>query len=205
MKYAEVFFDLDDTLVNTRQTILIRINLLLDKHSLGINSHYIYGLLRNSERESILAEKIGENTSFWDDYEVLRKDITVNTFPGANIVLESLVSKGKKIGIITNNTYSKALFKLQSAKINPILFNGNIYSCSEKGCLKPSADITRYLQVNPKNILYVGDDVIDYEFARNSKTDFYGVCTGGHTKKDFLRRGLNRNRVFPSIKEIVQR
>jgi len=203
MKSQIIFFDLDDTLVNTRQTILRRINLLLDKYPFDITSQYIYRLLGSSERESILARKIGEKTLFWDDYEALRKNITVDSISGANTLLETLVSKRKNIGIITDNTCQKTLIKLQSAKINPALFNGNIYSCSEKSCLKPSVGIISYLRVNPKKILYIGDDLIDYEFARNSGIGFYGVCTGEHSREDFIENGLNRSRIFPSVKEIV--
>ena len=203
MKSQIIFFDLDDTLVNTRQTILKRINLLLDKYSFDITPKYVYGLLGSSERESILARKIGEETLFWEDYETLRKNITVDSISGANTLLEILVSKRKNIGIITDNTCQKTLIKLRSAKINPVLFNGNIYSCSEKSCLKPSAGITSHLKVNPKKILYIGDDLIDYEFAKNSGMGFYGVCTGEHSQEDFMEKGLNRSRIFPSVKEIV--
>ena len=146
---------------------------------------------------------INRNISFWEDYESLRKDITVDTIPGAKRVLEDLISQGKEVGIITNNSCSKTRGKLQSAKINSSMFDGNIYSCSENNCLKPSAEIIKYLKVNPENILYVGDDVKDYDFSRNARMGFYGVCTGISSEEDFIRRGLIGSRIFPSVKEII--
>ncbi len=203
MRHEQIFFDLDDTLVNTRQTILKRISLLLDKHSFNVTPEYVYELLGDSEREAKLSKKIGGKTQFWWDYESLRKEIHVNAIAGANTLLESLASEGKKMGIITNNTCSKTLIKLQSAKINPSFFEGNIHSCAEQNCLKSSPKIISHLQIDPEKTLYIGDDLIDYEFAVNSRIDFYGVCTGKYLRKDFNRRGLSNSKIFRSIKEII--
>jgi phosphoglycolate phosphatase-like HAD superfamily hydrolase len=51
------------------------------------------------------------------------------------------------------------------------------------------------------NVLYVGDDLIDYEFAQNISAEFYGVCSGFYGKEDFLKKGLGAERIFQSIRE----
>ncbi|HJX50889.1 hypothetical protein A3K73_03210 [Candidatus Pacearchaeota archaeon RBG_13_36_9] len=205
MRSKKIYFDLDDTLVNTRETILKRIALLLGRYPLDVDSSFVYNLLGNPEREQLLSKNKLLSQSFWSAYERLRKDITPDSFPRAKEILEGLVSEGKTIGIITNNTCLKTLEKLRAARISPSLFRGNIYSCSENGRLKPSPDITIHCGLGSGDFVYVGDDIIDYEFARNSGADFYGVCTRECKEGEFIKAGLSKARIFPSVREVFQR
>jgi len=205
MKSQNIYFDLDDTLINTRDTILKRINLLLEKYPLGIDSTFVYKLLVNPRREHLLSGDKKMSRDFWSGYERLRKIITATPIPGAKETLEFLSSKGNKLGIITNNICSKTLEKLQYAGIDLSLFNRGIYSCLDNGCPKPSSKIISHLGLDSKDFTYVGEDVTDYDFARNSGADFYAVCTGEYRKEDFTKLGLSKDRIFPSIREVFQR
>jgi len=41
------------------------------------------------------------------------------------------------------------------------------------------------LGIKPKEAVYVGDSIVDYQAARNAKTSFIGVISGAASKKDF--------------------
>jgi hypothetical protein len=70
LNYSKIFFDMDDTLVNTRQTILKRIGFAKKKYSITQNSSYIYSILRDSERNEKLYSLIGERGNlFLKEYE----------------------------------------------------------------------------------------------------------------------------------------
>jgi HAD superfamily hydrolase (TIGR01549 family) len=204
MDSRQIFFDLDDTLVNTRETIYKRIGVLLDQFQLETNPNQIYDLLGFQDREDSLKDLVKNPGSFWKRYEQLRKKVKVSSFPGINQTLKKLHSKKIPLGIITNNGREKTLEKLASAGIRSNLFTNGIYSCSENNCHKPSPEIAKMINLSPENILYVGDDLIDYEFAQNIGTDFYGVCSGLCGKKDFLRSGLRVERIFPSVKNAFE-
>jgi len=202
---TNIFFDLDDTLVTTRQTIFLRINTLVKKFSLDINPADVYGLLGNPNRREILARTIGKKIPFWEGYELLRKKIGVNSIPGVGSALEALVLEGRQLGIITNNTLKKTLEKLRLAKIDTSLFQGNIYSCLDNGCLKPSPEIVIRANLCTKNTKYIGDSIEDYFFTINSGMEFYAVCTGEHNAEDFRRVGLRERMILPNIQEVLHR
>lgn len=187
MNSRQIFFDLDDTLVNTRETIYQRINVLLDEFQLETKSNKVYGLLGFQDREEKLRDFVKNPGDFWKRYEQLRREIRVSSFPGITDTLKKLYSKNIPLGIITNNGREKTLEKLASARVDSHLFANGIYSCSENNCHKPSPEIARMMNLSSGNVLYVGDDLIDYEFANNISADFYGVCSGFYGKKDFLR------------------
>lgn len=117
MDSRQIFFDLDDTLVNTRETIYQRIGVLLDEFQLEMNPDQVYGLLGFQDREDRLKDLVKNPSSFWKRYEQLRKEVRVSSFPGINQALKKLYSLNLSLGIITNNGREKTLEKLASAGI----------------------------------------------------------------------------------------
>ncbi|MFA5061306.1 MAG: HAD-IA family hydrolase [Candidatus Pacearchaeota archaeon] len=201
MDFRQIFFDLDDTLVNTRETIYKRIGILLEEFQLRTDPYKIYDLLDLKDREERLKGLVKNPADFWERYEQLRRIVRVSSISGVIPTLEELRSRNIPLGIITNNRHGKTLEKLTSAKINSRIFIGGIYSCSEIDFLKPSSEIAKIINLFPEKVLYVGDDLIDYEFAQNMGVDFYGVCTGFYGKEDFLKKGLGVERIFPNIRK----
>jgi phosphoglycolate phosphatase-like HAD superfamily hydrolase len=111
MNFRQIFFDLDDTLVNTRETIYQRIEILLDEFQLEANPDIIYNLLGFQDREDRLKDFVKNPIIFWERYEQLRKDVKVSSFYGVNKTLEKLHSRKIPLGIITNNELN---FKAQT-------------------------------------------------------------------------------------------
>jgi HAD superfamily hydrolase (TIGR01549 family) len=196
------YFDLDDTLVNTRETIFKRIGVLLNRFSLKEDPQLIYDILDNENREILLRKKIEESSIFWQEYEKLRIEFVVQSMKGTKKVLESLILMGAEIGIITNNSHSKALNKLRYAGLDTFPFNAGIYGRDNLGYFKPSPEIFKIMGIDPKISTYVGDDLMDYRFARNNGCAFIAVCSGGYKKEDFVRAGLNRDLIFEKIGDI---
>lgn len=75
MKYNQIYCDLDDTLINTRETILKRIHILLSEFNIeNIPAQMIYSLLGNVNRTETLNKYLQNPNIFWNRYEELRKE-----------------------------------------------------------------------------------------------------------------------------------
>jgi phosphoglycolate phosphatase-like HAD superfamily hydrolase len=201
MSLQKIFFDLDDTLINTRDTLFRRINALSNEFKPNTSPKMVYHILKYyPEKNDELNGYIRDSEEFWKKYRDISKKIQVSSISGTEDVLNKL-SEDNDLGIITNNNLRIVFQRLDSSGIDLSLFSEGIHSCSENNCSKPSAKILDILGLSKENILYVGDDITDYWFAKNAGMNFYGVCTGSDDNHSFQNEGLNKNRIFPSIYE----
>ena len=107
--------------------------------------------------------------------------------PFAKEVVESLKEDGKQIGIVTTK-YRFRIFAIFQALglpdfIEQVIGSDNVESAKPdpEGLLQMIAD----MKLEKKDVLYVGDSIVDAETARNAGVDFAAVTTGATTSEEF--------------------
>jgi pyrophosphatase PpaX len=58
------------------------------------------------------------------------------------------------------------------------------------------------LKIKPKEAVYVGDRLIDFETAKNSGTDFIGILSGGTSEEEFQKAGVTK--IIKSLGELLE-
>jgi len=56
------------------------------------------------------------------------------------------------------------------------------------------------LNIDPKEAVYVGDALIDYESANSAKLEFIAVLTGDVKEEEFRKNGVKN--IIPSVAEL---
>ncbi len=196
MKYVEfIIFDLDGTLVDSKEDMARGVNFTLKKIGLGekstsqISSHIgkgIEDLIRGSlgnKQEALLDRAL----SIFIEY--YRKHSTDNTvlYPHVKEILEYFRDKRKTI--VTNRNYEFALMALNKLGIRD--YFENIVGGDDTCCMKPSScpldrSMGRFNADKEKAII-VGDMDIDILAGRRAGITTCGVTYGIGRKEDIIK------------------
>ena len=109
-------------------------------------------------------------------------------FPDTISVLRKIKESGAKVAIIS----SKYRYRIEEAlcKFDISELVDYIVGTEDVKEYKPSPEglfvAISHFGVQPKEVLYVGDTVIDAQAAQNAGTDFAGVTTGTTSYEEFL-------------------
>ena len=112
-------------------------------------------------------------------------------FPGNLECIDILKSKGLKVGLLTRGSTlygNKALTMMGVRdKFDAVIGRDSIDYDDAKPSPKAMYHFAYVLGVEPKEILYLGDNVTDYYSARDAGTYFVGVLSGGMDKEGWLK------------------
>ncbi|MFQ5867415.1 MAG: HAD family hydrolase [bacterium] len=196
MKYIDlIIFDLDGTLVDSRDDIANAVNFTLKKiglkeKSISEISSYIgtgvEGLIRKSlgNKEEVLLKKA---LSAFEEY--YKKHSTDNSvlYPNVKEILEYF--KGKKKVIVTNRNYEFALLTLKTLGIYD--YFEDIVGGDDIGCMKPSScplDMSMHrLNANKEEAIIVGDMDLDIVAGKRAGIITCGVTYGIGKKEDIIK------------------
>ena len=118
------------------------------------------------EIDFIWGEYMKISRAYYKDY--------IRNFPGAHDAINHLKLAGYRLGIITSKVYDATIESLELLGFDPNMFEVIIGADNVKHA-KPNAEpmqkALEYLKVKPADVLYVGDNGLDYVFAVNSGVD----------------------------------
>lgn len=181
-RYDTVLFDLDGTLLNTRE--------LINRSFIHTFSHFrpemeitdedldsFFGppLRVTFSRYSEDPVEIEEMVKFYREFNMSAHDEMVTAFPGAKSLIKTLSKKGYKIGVVSSKKgdlvkHGLELFGLLD-KMEVIV--------AEEDVANPKPDPEGILKavklLNGKKALYVGDGVGDIQAGKNAGVDTIGV------------------------------
>ena len=196
MKYIDlIIFDLDGTLVDSREDIANAVNFTLkqiglkEKSISEISSYIgkgIEDLIRGSlgnRQEALL------NRALSIFIEYYRKHSTDNTvlYPNVKEVLEYF--KNKRKAIVTNRNYEFALTALNKLGIQD--YFENVVGGDDIGCMKPSScPLDRSMEglnANKEEAIIVGDMDIDIVAGKRAGITTCGVTYGIGKKEDIIK------------------
>lgn len=208
-KARAIIFDFDDTLINTKDVSIKRhidtakkLGIEFDERELIKRwgqpwPQLLYGFLGNRADEFINAINNTKNFNF-------------SQIEGASEMLSYLRSKGIFVGILTSSGREWIIRKTESASLGLNNFDDWLIFCNEDvkepkpNKLAFETILARLAAkgVSGDMICYCGDLLLDLETARNAGVNFIAVTTGFHKKEDFIRAGLDGNKVIESVKDL---
>lgn len=189
-RYDTILFDLDGTLLNTKDLIYrsfihtfehFRPDHVLSNEEL--DSFFGPSLRQTFSRYSEDEQEIQDMIAYYRAYNVQMHDELVTAFPGAKSLIRSLARKGYKLGVVSSKKtdlveHGLELFGMLD-KIRIVI--------GEEDVAKPKPDpegILRAMEVlGSKRAIYVGDGVGDIEAGKNAHIDTIGVLYSDRKEK----------------------
>lgn len=206
-----VFFDVDGTIVASKDLLLKAFNLALvgigeepvdekifemaKSKELGTISHYIVSVLGKSEKKAKMY------ALFMANYEKLLKN-EVELIPGTLEIFQKLRENGIKIGIQTTQYRAMLDIILNKFTLNPDASVARDEVVDKKPAPDQILKLCELLSVSPEESLVVGDWIGDIEAGRAAWAQTLGVLTGLSTGDELAAAGADN--VFQDINSVIQ-
>lgn len=193
--YSAVVFDFDYTLGDSSNGIEMCINYALSKmgfeeketetirKTIGLSLKDTFTILTGKEDEN---EAQAFSKYFKEKADIVMVDNTI-IYPGILESLQSLKMRGYTIGIVTTKYHyriEQILEKYNAKKLIDLIVGADDVKIE-----KPNPEgllwVVDQLGLDKKQVLYVGDSIVDAKAAQNAVVDFVGVLTGTTKKEDF--------------------
>jgi phosphoglycolate phosphatase len=195
LSYSAFIFDFDYTLGDSTKGIVDSMNYAFKAMGLPVHSTQeirktIGMTMTNAFKTLTENDNAGLSAKFYSLFmEKADELMTANTvlFTDTIPVLTRIKSGGQKTGIVTTKSHYR---------IDAILDKYGICSLVDVTVgvddvknAKPDPEALfraiQMLKVNSKDVLYIGDSLIDAEAAKNAHVDFFAVTTGTTSKDQF--------------------
>lgn len=196
MAYKFYLFDFDYTLANAETGIVKCFKLLMQqegyfippddeiKKTIGLPMIEAIRVLFKEDDNKLLREIKDKYTEFADIHMTPNTVLYPQTIPALRRIKES----GAKTAIISSKTRRRIMQTLTRDNIADLV--EFVIGSEDVKTHKPSPEgmfmaIERF-GADKKDVLYIGDNVIDGEAAQNAGVDFAAVLTGNNVREDFF-------------------
>lgn len=181
-RYDTILFDLDGTLLNTRDLIYrsfvytfahFRPEIVLTDEDL--DSFFGPSLRQTFSKYSDDLDEINQMIAYYREFNVKNHDEMVTCFPGAKAVINKLHKKGYKLGVVSSKKTDLVEHGLDLFK----LLDKMLIVIGEEDVTNPKPDpegiLNALKQLDSKKALYVGDAVNDIKAGKAAGIDTAGV------------------------------
>ena len=186
-KYEAVLFDLDGTVADTDEMIVESMHKLYDLYRNGVYTplEQIYYFSGPSIIDTLKKEfPDGNQELLLKEFSRISEELypkTIKTYPLCKETILTLKEHGIKVGLITNKMKKMTLYCLELIDLKDVFDVIIGYDDVSKG--KPDGEgiLKAIKQLNVKdlqNVLYVGDNKIDFDTASNAGVDSAIVTWG---------------------------
>lgn len=193
MKKA-IIFDLDGTLLNTISDLNNSINLTYKafnidrvdstKKTMSMVGHGIKNLI---DQCFIDYPKLSDS-AYKKFLEIYNDEYYKTTTPyqGIKEMIDILVNNGIKIGVNSNknDSYSKKLIEIHFPNINQDLVLGHIDNMKVKPDPESANLLISKMNVDKKDVVYIGDSSTDIKTAENAGIDSLSVTWGFRSEEE---------------------
>lgn len=202
-----VFFDFDGTLLDSIKPNMLAFSYAFKKF--GKNIHYKKILRFFGENAQVIVKnffpkasksKIKKITKFKDNIYSKRFIKKAKLFPGAISFLKFLNKSSIKVCLISQTPRKFLLKFLKQYEVRK--YFSNIVGNDEVKSKKRSDMLLKAckrVKLKPSQVVYIGDSIYDGKAARKAKIKFFGVTTGGYSRKELLKYS---KKVFKNIKDV---
>ncbi len=177
--YKGIFFDLDGTIADTELVVIMTMLSFVETYTpnqkvtlhqlLKISGPPIKDTLHqyfpNEDVEKLIPEFATKAREFYPKYAV--------AFPHINAVIQRLKERGIATGIVTSKLRLNALLTLDVIGMKDTF--DWIITLDEVKHPKPNPDglhrCLQHFQLNPEEVLFVGDTIYDYQAGKNAGVD----------------------------------
>jgi phosphoglycolate phosphatase len=130
--------------------------------------------------------------------EVIESGITPTVYPNANKTLKYLQQKGYILVVLSSHPRQNLLKELKEYSL--LEFFTDIFGESKDKTIGLK-QIAEKFQLQPIEILHIGDMVYDIRAAKKAGTKSAGICTGYHSKERL--KAENPDYLFNSLDEVM--
>lgn len=215
-RYQAVLFDLDGTLLDTLDDLTDSVNVILGKYGFPLRDRKEIRRFLGNGSERLMQEALPKEISetdfekYLEEYKAYYKthmEEKTGPYEGILQLLVELRKAGLKLGVVSNkfDTAVKGLCE----KYFPGYIDAAAGEREEDGIRrKPAPDLVcmaaKWLEVNPKDCLYVGDSEVDILTAKNAGMNCVSVTWGFRDEK-FLREAGAAHLVHTAeeLKELI--
>ncbi|WP_293987922.1 HAD family hydrolase [Megasphaera sp.] len=210
--YKAYVFDFDYTLANSEKGIVMCFQMLFDaegykgipedaiRRTIGMTMYDATALLTGETDPDRINALITEyKVRFSDKY------MTANThlYPQALPTLRALKRKGARCCIVSTKTRSRIGETLRKYDMGDLI--DLVVGVEDVKAAKPAPDginaVCRHFGLAKKDVLYIGDNTIDGEAARNAGVAFAAVTTGTTKAAEFA--ALPHVAIMKDLSEIL--
>ena len=195
MKYKTYLFDFDYTLANSERGILLCFQYVLKnngyhditdeaiKKTIGLTLEDEFTIFTGITDKDELARLKKEYVAKADQEMVANTKLYPEVLP----MIDKIKQSNAKIGIISTKYRYRIMKTLEQYEIQEsvdLVVGGEDVSVAKpdpQGILKAVDELGQ----NKRDVLYIGDSLVDANTAKNAGIDFLGVTTGTTTKEDF--------------------
>jgi phosphoglycolate phosphatase-like HAD superfamily hydrolase len=205
-----VIFDLDDTLIGTRDASLAAWVEVAGRLGITPPSRASFDEgYRTWAFRSCFDRWFGPRATIdFDDFSVLYRDaVRYASIGDIRTLIAELADRGVPAGIVTNSTEIEAGRKLSSAGIPGWLFDfvaGRPEGQSGPPATKDLGRILTARRIEPATALHISDNPADNGPSVHAGLPFRGVLTGVYSAADFDAAGVPRGGVHPDVHDAIR-
>lgn len=177
MKYKQIVFDIDGTLIFTKDAVLLSLRDTLGTLTGTVPETdtltFSLGIPGRDALKKLQVPDLDAGMRLWDEnMEIYR--YTVRIFPGIMEVLDALSRSGCRTGVVTSE--SRAELAQDFGRLGLASWFSTIICASDTKEHKPSpAPLLKYMEMtgtSSDELLYIGDSIYDSQCARGAYVDF---------------------------------
>jgi phosphoglycolate phosphatase len=198
--YKAVGFDMDGTFMKTKIDFTKLANVIFDEFvHIGVPESAIIRTKGSKEEVNSGVRWLIENGREEDARNIRKRIADRSTsvemeysdvsrpFDGAVEVVKELRRQGYKTGILTRGgrEYADHILGMNNVRVlfDAVVARDDFPDDEAKPSPKAMVNLGRLLGVTPQQVLFLGDNTIDWMSARDSGAGFYGVLTGGFRRE----------------------
>ncbi len=187
MKYKQIVFDIDGTLIDTEYAVLHSLQETLKTlcgEDIPIEElNYALGITGADALKKFHIEDIPSALDLWNK-NMRKYNDTIKVFNGIPELLASLSESGYGIGIVTSKTREE--YEKDFVPFEVYQYFSTVICANDTSEHKPMpAPLFKYMKLAEEDhnkILYVGDSIYDGMCARSAGVDFALAVWGSHTQ-----------------------
>lgn len=187
MKYQQIIFDIDGTLIDTEYAVLHSLQdtlkTLCNKGVPPEELTFALGITSEDALKRFPVENMSAAVDLWNENEARYKD-TITMFAGIPEALEALLRLGCEMGIITSKTREE--YENSFVHFGICQYFKTVICADDTTEHKPTpVPILKYMELTGSErarTLYVGDSKYDAMCARAAGVDFGLAVWGSHTE-----------------------
>lgn len=198
-----VIFDLDGTLLNTLDDLANAANLTLEKFGYPTHETEKYKIFVGNGMKTLIKRILPENSrtpeieaqvlsDFMEYYSAHSTDLT-RPYDGVEEMIDTLKTKGIKIGMVTNKAHNAAISIMDKYFGNKFDF---VLGQSEKFPLKPNPEsaifVCETLGSTPEKSVFVGDSGVDMKTGKDGGFYPVGVLWGFRKADELFENGAKK-------------